>query len=186
MDHEQVSTSTQTEKYRTSTPQTNHLIEIYFQQLKDERRLVVLHHQDIHHGSGASTRLERALVAHYMRGYVTFRQEKLWSSWMCYLHLWRYKSVESEIELDETFFPVFFGHKRTHSRYDITIKNHGYITVKPRWLNFRAEYITDCLGSDRTACLFRLVNHVSMQQPESEMDTIYLKGLVQLSWLEKP
>jgi len=76
----------------------------------------VLHHQDTYHGSGTNKRSQhrRALVAHYIRGDVTFRQENendgpFGGATYIYGRYKRYNSVE----LDETFFPIIYGHERT-------------------------------------------------------------------------
>ena len=70
----------------------------------------VLHHQDVWHGSAGNkspTRHRRALVAHYIRGDVNFRHDPN----PTYIY-GRYKRYNS-IELDETFFPIIYGERRT-------------------------------------------------------------------------
>ena len=65
----------------------------------------ILHHQDCWHGSGpnlSSKRHRRALVIHYIRGDVTFRDR---SNNNIYGRYKRYNSVE----LDESFFPIIFS-----------------------------------------------------------------------------
>jgi ectoine hydroxylase-related dioxygenase (phytanoyl-CoA dioxygenase family) len=69
----------------------------------------VLHHQDVWHGSNANkspTRHRRALVAHYIRGDLRFRQKGA-----NYIY-GRYKRHNSVV-LDETFFPIIYGKERS-------------------------------------------------------------------------
>lgn len=80
----------------------------------------VLHHQDIWHGSGpnlSSTRHRRALVAHYLRGDVTFvendsKKKKKYDNnplfgRTSYIY-GRYKRY-NEVDVDETFFPIIYA-----------------------------------------------------------------------------
>ena len=69
----------------------------------------ILHHQDIYHGSAPNrrSRHRRALVAHYIRGDVEFRQDR--GATYIYGRYKRYNSVA----LDDTFFPIIYGNKRT-------------------------------------------------------------------------
>lgn len=70
----------------------------------------VLHHQDVWHGSNANkspTRHRRALVAHYIRGDISFRQDNP----ITYIY-GRYKRHNSA-ELDETFFPIIYSENRS-------------------------------------------------------------------------
>lgn len=77
----------------------------------------ILHNQDIWHGSGpnrSGTRHRRALVAHYVRGDVTFKASANESSpfgHASYIY-GRYKRYGS-VELDDSFFPIIYGEKRT-------------------------------------------------------------------------
>jgi phytanoyl-CoA hydroxylase len=78
----------------------------------------ILHHQDVWHGSGpnlSNTRHRRALVAHYIRGDVTFREsnEKQCGPFGNATYIYgRYKRYKS-VELDESFFPIIYGDTRT-------------------------------------------------------------------------
>eukprot|EP00578_Thalassiosira_sp_NH16_P022206 CAMPEP_0181082206 /NCGR_PEP_ID=MMETSP1071-20121207/3499_1 /TAXON_ID=35127 /ORGANISM="Thalassiosira sp., Strain NH16" /LENGTH=357 /DNA_ID=CAMNT_0023163779 /DNA_START=110 /DNA_END=1179 /DNA_ORIENTATION=- len=77
----------------------------------------ILHNQDTWHGSGpnrSSIRHRRALVAHYVRGDVTFRasaHERSPFGHASYIY-GRYKRYNS-LDLDESFFPVIHGENRT-------------------------------------------------------------------------
>jgi hypothetical protein len=78
----------------------------------------ILHHQDIWHGSGpnvSTTRHRRALVAHYIRGDVTFRTSETRCNGpfgtASYIY-GRYKRY-NRIDLDESFFPIIYGPTRT-------------------------------------------------------------------------
>jgi len=75
---------------------------------------VVLHHQDVWHGSGPNRspiRHRRALVAHYIRGDVSFVQGEGKQTGpfghSSYIY-GRYKRYNS-IHLEESFFPVVYG-----------------------------------------------------------------------------
>ncbi len=75
----------------------------------------ILHHQDIYHGSASNrrSRHRRALVAHYLRGDVEFRQDTGSGPFGGATYIYgRYKRYNS-VELDETFFPIIYGNKRT-------------------------------------------------------------------------
>lgn len=73
----------------------------------------IFHHQDVWHGSGpnlSTTRHRRALVAHYIRGDISFVEDSRHSSPFgnaSYIY-GRYKRYNS-VELDESFFPVIYG-----------------------------------------------------------------------------
>lgn len=75
----------------------------------------ILHHQDIYHGSAPNRRSQhrRALVAHYLRGDINFRQdsEHIPFGGASYIY-GRYKRYNS-VEVDETFFPIIYGDERT-------------------------------------------------------------------------
>lgn len=75
----------------------------------------ILHHQDIYHGSAPNRRSfnRRALVAHYLKGDVEFRQDREGGPFGGATYIYgRYKCYNS-VELDETFFPIIYGNKRT-------------------------------------------------------------------------
>jgi len=75
----------------------------------------ILHHQDVYHGSAPNMgqRHRRALVAHYLRGDVSFRQGNGNVPFGGATYIYgRYKRYNS-VELDETFFPIIYGKKRT-------------------------------------------------------------------------
>jgi len=75
----------------------------------------ILHHQDVYHGSAPNmrSRHRRALVAHYLRGGVSFRQGNGNVPFGGATYIYgRYKRYNS-VELDETFFPIIYGKKRT-------------------------------------------------------------------------
>lgn len=80
----------------------------------------ILHHQDVWHGSGANistTRHRRALVAHYIRGDITFKANAGRINGngpfenASYIY-GRYKRY-NRVDLDESFFPIIYGPART-------------------------------------------------------------------------
>lgn len=79
----------------------------------------ILHHQDIiWHGSGpnrSSANHRRALVAHYIRGDITFQtcSESANGPFGNATYIYgRYKQY-SQVDLNESFFPIIYGHART-------------------------------------------------------------------------
>lgn len=79
----------------------------------------ILHDQDCWHGSGPNqscTRHRRALVAHYIRGDVTFsecvnKKDSGPFGHATYIY-GRYKRYHS-VEVDESYFPIIYGERRT-------------------------------------------------------------------------
>ena len=76
----------------------------------------ILHHQDIYHGSAPNNRRSchrRALVAHYLQGDIRFRQDSGHVPFGGTTYIYgRYKRYNS-VEVDDTFFPIIYGDKRT-------------------------------------------------------------------------
>ena len=80
----------------------------------------ILHHQDVFHGSGPNrspVRHRRALVAHYIRGDVSFVQnvgnETGPFGQSSYIY-GRYKRYDC-VELDDSFFPIVYGDSKGNS-----------------------------------------------------------------------
>eukprot|EP00980_Cylindrotheca_fusiformis_P026399 scaffold16066_cov109-Cylindrotheca_fusiformis.AAC.5 len=99
----------------------------------------LLHHQDVWHGSGPNTsdsRHRRALVAHYLRGDVTFVESSDESPFGASSYIYgRYKKYNST-EVDESFFPIVYSapggeKKRTEwlDGFNLTTLNDGALII---------------------------------------------------------